>query len=372
MIALTVRDQIAEMNLGEWAALTKRAAARAVAAATRLGQAIPPELAEAACLTEAELIERRLALNLETVRTPGSRRPGPSDVLSDDLPGNYASWSEPASDEPDQVFAPPPDSDRSPSRLAMICADFSVLNPVGSENRLIAEYVIHTSIALASRGLQVEIFARGTGGDPPVTKLDRGVLIRNVVRPPFAWEDNVQAGQEADAFAAEVFRLCANLQPDYFRWGVHGHGRLSGWVGCLLKERWDVPMTYTPHLSSAIYNATLNSYDATANPALSVIERTIVGKSEVVIAESEAEARLLVDAFNVKSDSIHLVDPGIDRSLDSAWQGIVDALLSSYDRAIQSFRRSRATSTERHRGSPQETRYARRKGQWKLQERQDR
>src|ERR1700754_2036391 len=55
----TTWEQIADLKPDEWAALTRRAAAEAVAAAERRGKTPPAELVAVAAMTERQLVERR-------------------------------------------------------------------------------------------------------------------------------------------------------------------------------------------------------------------------------------------------------------------------------------------------------------------------
>jgi colicin import membrane protein len=55
----TTWEQIADLKPDEWAALTRRAAAEAVAAAERRGKTPPAELVAVATMTERQLVERR-------------------------------------------------------------------------------------------------------------------------------------------------------------------------------------------------------------------------------------------------------------------------------------------------------------------------
>src|SRR5512147_3224377 len=50
---------ITDLSVDEWAALTRRAAAEAVAAAERRGKTPPAELVAVAAMTERQLVERR-------------------------------------------------------------------------------------------------------------------------------------------------------------------------------------------------------------------------------------------------------------------------------------------------------------------------
>ena len=55
----TTLQHIEDLNGDQWAALTRRAAVEAVAAAKKRGKAPPPELVAVAAMTERQLLDRR-------------------------------------------------------------------------------------------------------------------------------------------------------------------------------------------------------------------------------------------------------------------------------------------------------------------------
>ena len=56
----TLQQHIEDLDIEEWAALTKRAAMAAVAAAEQLGIPAPEELARVAAMSERELVDHRI------------------------------------------------------------------------------------------------------------------------------------------------------------------------------------------------------------------------------------------------------------------------------------------------------------------------
>src|SRR6476646_5777427 len=84
----TTLQHIADLNGDEWAALTRRAAVEAVAAAKKRGKTPPPELVAVATMTERQLLDRRARngqarqrlsplmqlVEADQLRRPGSRR----------------------------------------------------------------------------------------------------------------------------------------------------------------------------------------------------------------------------------------------------------------------------------------------------------
>jgi D-inositol-3-phosphate glycosyltransferase len=173
-------------------------------------------------------------------------------------------------------------------------------------------YVLQTSLELARRGVDVEIFTRATSSsDPAVVRVAPGVLVRNVVAGPFEGLDKNDLPTQLCAFTAGVLRAEATHEPGYYD-VVHSHYWLSGQVGWLASDRWAVPLVHTAHTLAAVKNATLAEGDAPEPPLRSVGEQQVVDEADRLIVNTEDEAQQLISLHHAERDRIDVVHPGVD------------------------------------------------------------
>jgi len=173
-------------------------------------------------------------------------------------------------------------------------------------------YVVETAKRLAQRGTEVEIFTRATSGDlPPVTELLPGVLVRNVVAGPY---DGLAKGDlpgQLCAFSAGVLSTEARRSAGWYDL-VHSHYWLSGQVGWLAAERWNVPLLHTMHTMAKVKNLSLAADDK-PEPAGRVIgEEQVVAAADRLIANTDLEARDLIGLYGADPDLVTVVPPGVD------------------------------------------------------------
>ena len=173
-------------------------------------------------------------------------------------------------------------------------------------------YVLQTSLELARRGVEVEIFTRATSSiDPPVVRVAPGVLVRNVVAGPFEGLDKHDLPTQLCAFTAGVLRAEATHEPGYYDI-VHSHYWLSGQVGWLARDRWAVPLVHTAHTLAAVKNASLAVGDEPEPPLRAVGEQQVVDEADRLIVNTEYEARQLVSLHHADPDRIDVAHPGVD------------------------------------------------------------
>jgi D-inositol-3-phosphate glycosyltransferase len=173
-------------------------------------------------------------------------------------------------------------------------------------------YVLQTSLELARRGVEVEIFTRATtSSDQPIVQVAPGVLVRNIVAGPFEGLDKHDLPTQLCAFTAGVLRAEATHEPGYYDI-VHSHYWLSGQVGWLARDRWAVPLVHTAHTLAAVKNASLAEGDAPEPPLRSVGEQQVVDEADRLIVNTESEAQQLVSLHHADADRIDVVHPGVD------------------------------------------------------------
>ena len=173
-------------------------------------------------------------------------------------------------------------------------------------------YVLQTSLELARRGVEVEIFTRATtSADAPVVRVAPGVLVRNVVAGPFEGLDKHDLPTQLCAFTAGVLRAEATHEPGYYD-VVHSHYWLSGQVGWLARDRWAVPLVHTAHTLAAVKNASLAIGDQPEPPLRAVGEQQVVDEADRLIVNTEYEAQQLVSLHHADPQLIDVAHPGVD------------------------------------------------------------
>lgn len=173
-------------------------------------------------------------------------------------------------------------------------------------------YVLQTAVQLARRGVEVEIFTRATSScDEPVVEAAPGVLVRNVVAGPFEGLDKHDLPTQLCPFTAEVLRQEARQLPGHYDL-IHSHYWLSGQVGWLARDRWQVPQVHTAHTLAAVKNAYLAQGDTPEPIAREIGEKQLVDEADRLVANTTEEARQLVELYGADPGRIDVVPPGAD------------------------------------------------------------
>jgi D-inositol-3-phosphate glycosyltransferase len=202
-----------------------------------------------------------------------------------------------------------------PRRVAMLSVHTSPLEQPGTGDAGgLNVYVVETARRLAERGTEVEIFTRATSSDlAPAVRLSPGVLVRNIPAGPYEGLSKNDLPGLLCSFAAGVLRVEACHEPGWYDL-VHSHYWLSGQVGWLAADRWNVPLVHTMHTMAKVKNASLAAGDA-AEPAARVLgEEQVVAASDRLLANTDDEARQLVGLYDADPCRVAVVPPGVDLS----------------------------------------------------------
>ncbi|MFC7754266.1 D-inositol-3-phosphate glycosyltransferase [Tsukamurella soli] len=202
---------------------------------------------------------------------------------------------------------------RTPRRVAVLSVHTSPLAQPGTGDAGgMNVYVWQTSLELARRGVEVEIFTRATASsDEPVVDAAPGVRVRNVVAGPFEGLDKRDLPAQLCSFAAGVLRAEARQEPGYFDL-IHSHYWLSGQVGWLARDRWGVPLVHTAHTLAAVKNSALAVGDTAEPPARVIGEQQVSDEADRLIVNTDVEARQLERLHGVARGRIDVVHPGAD------------------------------------------------------------
>jgi D-inositol-3-phosphate glycosyltransferase len=202
---------------------------------------------------------------------------------------------------------------RLPRRVATVSVHTSPLDQPGAGDAGgMNVYIVEVSRRLAARGIAVDVFTRATSSDlPPVVEMSPGVTVRHVSAGPFEGLGKEELPAQLCAFTAGVLREEAQHEPGHYD-VVHSHYWLSGQVGWLARDRWSVPLIHTAHTLAKVKNAALAAGDRPEPRARVIGEEQVVAEADRLVANTEEEARQLVEHYGADPRRTLVVPPGVD------------------------------------------------------------
>ena len=173
-------------------------------------------------------------------------------------------------------------------------------------------YVVELSRRLAAQGIAVDVFTRATSSAlPPVVEAFDGVHVRHIAAGPFEGLTKGELPGQLCAFAREVLRAEASQPLGHYD-VVHSHYWLSGQVGALARDRWGVPLVHSMHTMAKVKNEALAVGD-TPEPLARVIgEEQVVEAADMLIANTDIEAKQLLELYDADPARVEVVHPGVD------------------------------------------------------------
>jgi D-inositol-3-phosphate glycosyltransferase len=226
-------------------------------------------------------------------------------------------------------------------RVAMLSVHTSPLDQPGTGDAGgMNVYVLELSRALAARGARVEVFTRATSSELAETVVLPGadadgaplapdesravlladevpagtvppVLVHHVPAGPFERLDKNDLPGVLCGMAAGVLRTESARRPGWYD-VVHSHYWLSGQVGRIAADRWEVPLVHTAHTLARVKNAALAPGDDPEPVARELGEEQVVAEADALVASTPAEARELVELYGADPSRVHVVEPGVD------------------------------------------------------------
>lgn len=173
-------------------------------------------------------------------------------------------------------------------------------------------YVIELSRRLAQQGIEVDIFTRATSSAlPTVVPAADGVLVHNIHAGPFEGLTKGELPGQMCVFAREVLRAEA-AQPLGHYDAVHSHYWLSGQVGALARDRWGVPLVHSMHTMAKVKNDALAAGDTPEPIARIIGEEQVVEAADMLIANTDLEAKQLINLYDADPGRVEVVHPGVD------------------------------------------------------------
>lgn len=202
---------------------------------------------------------------------------------------------------------------RRPQRVALLSVHTSPLDQPGTGDAGgMNVYIVETAKRLAAAGTEVEIFTRATSSDlPPTVEMAPGVLVRHLRAGPFEGLPKQDLPGQLCALTAGVLRAEAARPEGWFDL-VHSHYWLSGQVGQVAAERWQVPLVHSMHTMAKVKNRDLTPGDS-PEPRMRVLgEEQVVLSADRLIANTSVEAAELIALYGAHEDEVDVVHPGVD------------------------------------------------------------
>jgi len=173
-------------------------------------------------------------------------------------------------------------------------------------------YVLEVAKELANRGTEVEIFTRATSGAQPArTQVADGVSVHHVTAGPYEGLRKEHLPAQMCAFTASVLRAEAHRPEGYYDI-VHSHYWLSGQVGWVAAERWQIPLLHSMHTMAKVKNLTLAAGDSPEPFERILGEEQVVAAADGLIANTETEAEDLITLYDAQPERITVALPGVD------------------------------------------------------------
>lgn len=208
-------------------------------------------------------------------------------------------------------------------RVAMVSVHTSPLEQPGTGDAGgLNVYVVETARQLAARGTLVEIFTRATDGSQhEVVSLDAerlgdAVLVHHVPAGPYEGLNKEDLPGQLCAFAAGMMRIAAG-HPEQWYDLIHTHYWLSGQVGWLASDRWNVPLVHTMHTMARVKNRELAAGDVREPMGREIGEEQVVQAATTLVANTDQEAEHLIELYAADPAKVSVVNPGVDLNVFS-------------------------------------------------------
>jgi D-inositol-3-phosphate glycosyltransferase len=203
-----------------------------------------------------------------------------------------------------------------PRRVALLSVHTSPLDQPGTGDAGgMNVYVLQTAQELIDRGVEVDVFTRATSSKVPgIQTVTPGLRVHHITAGPFEGLQKADLPGQLCAMTAGVLRTEAAHPEGWFDL-IHSHYWLSGHVGWLAAERWNVPLIHSMHTMARVKNAELAAGD-TPEPQTRIIgEDQVVAVADRLIANTDDEAQQLSELYGADLSRIDIVHPGVDLSV---------------------------------------------------------
>ncbi|GAA1474434.1 D-inositol-3-phosphate glycosyltransferase [Corynebacterium felinum] len=200
-------------------------------------------------------------------------------------------------------------------RIAMISMHTSPLMQPGiGDAGGMNVYVLNVATHLARQGVEVDIFTRATRpSQGEVVEIGDNLRVINIVAGPYEGLTKEELPTQLAAFAGGIVQFVKCFGVDYDL--IHTHYWLSGQVGWLLRDIWEVPLVHTAHTLAAVKNHHRAATDTPESEARRICEQQLVDNAQVLVVNTLEETNDLVRHYDAEPDRIRVMSPGTDTEL---------------------------------------------------------
>ncbi|AKE38237.1 D-inositol-3-phosphate glycosyltransferase [Corynebacterium camporealensis] len=175
-------------------------------------------------------------------------------------------------------------------------------------------YVLNSAKQLARQGVEVDVYTRATRpSQGEVVEVEENLRVINIIAGPYEGLEKEDLPTQLAAFAGGMvqFATCFDLKYD----AIHSHYWLSGQVGWLLRDLWRIPLVHTAHTLAAVKNAHRTEDDTLESEARRICEQQLVDNADLLVVNTEQEAKDLAEHYDAPAGRIRIVSPGADVEL---------------------------------------------------------
>src|SRR5262249_4800689 len=171
-------------------------------------------------------------------------------------------------------------------------------------------YVRELSRALASRGVEIDVFTRRQTVDvPDVVEFAPGARVVHLDAGPHRHVDKYDVLDYLPDFACGVQRWRALTGPRSAL--IHSHYWLAGRLAALFADRWSVPMVSMFHTLAQLKNRVAESAAEREQAVRFEIERRTMAASDRVIAATDIDRKEIVRHYGLLAP-IAIIPGGVD------------------------------------------------------------
>ena len=181
-------------------------------------------------------------------------------------------------------------------------------------------YIRSVSRRLAEAGVAVDVFSRAAGRGEPVAEMAPGVRVVHLDAGPEEPVPKEELPQYLCAFLQSLLRFqtaeaerAGTSEPVYDL--IHSHYWLSGWIGRMARERWDVPLIHSFHTLGRVKNRSLADGEAPEPPHRIAGEERVIQEADAILAPTVGEAAELVSLYGAAPERVRVVAPGVETEL---------------------------------------------------------
>jgi D-inositol-3-phosphate glycosyltransferase len=172
-------------------------------------------------------------------------------------------------------------------------------------------YVRELAKQLGRMGIQVDVYTRSQDEHVPhvVHDLGYGNRVFHIPAGPELPLPKQEMAKYIPSFSQYVIDLVAEKGIEYDL--IHSHYWMSGIAGKDLKEAWDIPMVHMFHTLGLMKNRIAREGEYEGDYRIRG-EREVLRNSDKVIAATVAELAQLQWLYEVHTDNVRVVPPGVD------------------------------------------------------------